>query len=84
MANLISETIRCSNCAFWYREAEASIWGVCVINFGSQVDIDIDNDEGSSNSCFVDEIRTDEEFFCANFLSTNKSCPNKVTIKIRL
>lgn len=39
--------------------------------------------EGSSNSCFVDEIRTDEEFFCANFLSTNKFCPNKVTIKIR-
>ena len=73
MANLISDVIRCSNCSFWNRIDKDSLWGVCTTGLGSQVDIDVDNDEGSSNSCFVDEVRTDEEFFCANFRSIDEN-----------
>ena len=78
MPNLVSDVIRCSNCAMWQRVEKDSIWGVCTIHLGSYVDIDVDNDEGSTNSCFVDEIRTDEEFFCANFLSIDENVNSKL------
>ncbi len=68
MPNLVSDVIRCSNCAMWQRVEKDSIWGVCTIHLGSYVDIDVD----------VDEIRTDEEFFCANFLSTDEKINDRL------